>query len=644
MILAASAAKTLKKSFKGIVSTETITLQNQICLSDLPFLSTLYPSFTFRKLLGRSNYVCFASAKIETRGDAKLSGMLEKLKMRADSLGDGELADVQRVLGKEISPDEWKALAGSSKFCGDNQCKAETCWSTLARNKAMTADIVVVNHALLATDINMKVNAGGGAFSDGLLGQIDVLVVDEGHALEPVLVSQWTKEINDWELQEMSTSVNIGVDTALAFKSNTLISANTGYALEGVQDVLTNVQKFFLRLCDKSGEEWKKYSSALCLKNLSAGDPPALLALMREYEEENPVRLAKAGQALEAAVKFMEPAAEECRESKGAGLRQINKGIRAAKDLLEAVQIIAQALETKDGIVNSYGIFGASIDGWMRNNGQPGMTLRLVPLDVSPRARAIWEGVRSSILISATLTDLTDGSFRYARECVGFPDGPEVTVESPFSLETQQLIYITKGDRPQAEKGVYSFDELVDLLRVTEGRALALFTSRVELDWAAEQLTHLWASGQFPYRIMVQEKDSNKDKLAEAFKEDTHSVLLATKSFFTGFDAPGETLSLVALCKFPLPRFSVECRQQIAHWRKRGFPQWYERKSLTDMEQAYGRLIRSSGCRGILGLLDFRVMDPTTNVYKTARLGVNSIGSPITQDLAVVGQFLKNQG
>lgn len=643
IIHAVHKAKAKDKLYKGVVSTETITLQQQLFLKDLPFLHSLYGNFTYRKLMGRTNYVCFDSAKVQAKGNSSIDSMLQKLKTRADQLGDGEYGDVQRVLKKEITKEEFAMLAGSSQFCSDNQCKPEKCWSTLARNRAMSADIVVVNHALLATDIEMKVSAGGGAFSDGLLGQIDTLVVDEGHSLEPVLVSQWTKEITDWELSNMISNVDTGIDTALSYTQGASVAGEVGFALEGVQDVLNNIQKFFYRLAEKEKQKWSDYSGALSMKYLSGSDSPALLALMREYEEDNPKRLQKAEVALEKAIKYLDHSAEVCREQKGTGLRFINKGLRASKDLLESVRIIGKALETKDGIVNQWGTFGCSIDGWTRQrDGSPGMTLRLVPLDVSARAKAIWAEVRSCVLLSATLTDLTDGSFKYARQCVAFPDGPEVDVNSPFSLSTQQLIYITKADREPADLGVYSFEELVDLLLVTKGRALVLFTARKELDWAAQKLLQMRATGHFPYKVLVQERDSDKDKLAKQFKEDTHSVLIATKSFFTGFDAPGETLSLVAMCKFPLPRYSVECKQQMAHWRTRGFPKWYERKALTDMEQAFGRLIRSDGCRGILALMDFRVMDVNQRVYQTAKLGVNSVGSPITQDLNAVGTFLSN--
>jgi ATP-dependent DNA helicase DinG len=628
------------KSYRGVVSTETLTLQRQLTTKDLPFLSTLYPGFTFRKLMGRSNYLCLPSAKLNARGNALTDMMYQKLKTRQIDLRDGELSDVERVLKKTLTKDEWASLVGSSKFCADNQCKTDECYSTAARAKALTADLVVVNHALLATDTEMKLNSGGGVFADGMLGQIDCLVVDEGHRLEGVLIDQWTKKISDWELAEMSSSVLEGIDAAKNHVSNSTIGDTVFKGLESFTDVLNNTRKYFSAMAEKGNEDWKNNSFALCPKNHSSSDPAFLLTMMREFEEENPKRLAIVVEVLEKAVKYLGAAAELAADQKGSGLRKINKAIRASKDLSETAEIISKALESKDGVVSQYGAYGAIVDGWERRNGEKGMTLRLVPLDISTRAKNVWKENRTNILVSATLTDLTDGTLRYARESVGFPEGRELKVGTPFALADVQRAYITSARGDKVEGAQYSFEELVDLLKVSKGRALVLFTSRRELDEAAMRLRALYNSGEFPYRVLVQEKDSNKDTLADDFKEDTHSVLLATKSFFTGFDAPGETLSMVVMCKFPLPRYSVECKMMIVHWRKRGFPNWYSRLALTDLEQAFGRLIRSSGCRGILAMLDYRVVDSNTNVGRTAAIGMGAIGSPITYDMNAVGQFL----
>jgi Rad3-related DNA helicase len=632
-------AKAKGQIFRGVVSTETLTLQDQLVKKDLPFLSTLYKDFTYRKLMGRTNYLCLEVADNASVGDIVMNKIVEKLKARVTSLNNGERDDVEKVLGRELTNDQWSKIASSSSFCPDNQCSGDKCFSTKARAAALKADLVVVNHAILATDLEMK---GGDPLMDGMLGLFNVLAVDEGHQLEPVLVSQWTKELTERELETMAASVTDGVEIAKQAVSNHMISLTANDAMEDVRATLTNIKKFFYLLDEAGGGEWKDSSSALCLK-YPVGMPSGPLAFaMNEFETENPVRLAKVEKQLEEVIKYLEPALQTARENKVKGVRKISKGLRASRDLLDTVRIMAKALETDDGIISQYGTYGALVDGWKKKDGTPGMTIRLVPLDVSARAKALWgkPGGQTNILLSATLTDLTDGSFRYARECVAFPPSVEINVDTPFSLQTQQLVYITPATGTQVEGARYDFQELVNLVNASRGRALILFTSRKELDWAAEQLQRLRALGHFQFPIYVQEKDINKDKLMKSFKEDTHSVLLATKSFFVGIDVPGESLSLVALAKFPLPRFSAECRQQITHWRSRGFSRWYEREALTIFQQASGRLIRSSGCKGVVALLDFRAMDTTSNVYKTMKLGVDSLGSPITQNIGAVQQFV----
>lgn len=626
-----------KKTFRGIISTETLTLQRQIFNKDLPFLQTLYPNFTYRKLMGRTNYLCLNVADQAAVGDIFMSSLVTKLKTRQINLGDGEQADVERVLGRELTPDQWGRIASSSAFCADNQCSGDDCYSTKARANALTADLVVVNHAVLATDVEMKAGMPDG---DGLLGSFNCLVVDEGHQLEPVLVSQWTKELTERDLETMASSVAEGISHAQAAKSHNTIGFESDHALDAMRAVLANIKKFFMLL---EPNDWHGSCQAISMKFPMGMPSAALASAMNEYETENPQRLVMIEAQMEKTIKYLTQALGVAKEEKIKGVRKISKGARAAMDLMGTVQILAKALETKDGIIQQYGVFGALVDGWEKRDGTPGMTIRLVPLDVSQRAKAIWgvPGSQSNILLSATLADLTDGSFRYARQCIGFPDGPEIDVDTPFSLATQQLIYVTPANREQVEGARYSFSELVDLINVSKGRALILFTSRKELDWAAEQMLQLRAMGHIPYNVLVQTKDANKDKLAEQFKADTHSILLATKSFFVGVDVPGEALSVVALVKFPLPRFSAECKQQISHWRSRGFSKWYEREALTVFQQAAGRLIRSSGCKGVVALLDFRAMDTTSQVYKTSSLGVKSLGSPVTQDLNKVKAFLQ---
>lgn len=637
------ASKKDGKMFRGVVSTETITLQTQLVDKDLPFLATLYSGFSYRKLMGRSNYVCFNAAKIAARGNLAMYGLYEKLYKYRGNLEEGELADAERVLGFEIDGDTWSFLSGSADFCGDNQCDPSECFSSRARKLALSADIVVVNHALLAVHTEMVM---GDAEGEGLLGIIDALVVDEGHQLEPVLVSQWTKSIADWELQSMSGSITTALDLSKSFYKHGLTGVAVD-ALDDAQKALNGIMDFFVRYHHYYKEDWRGSEAALCSKTIAPGAPTGLLDAMLYFEDEIPGILENTIETLKKVDAAFKPIKEAIAEKKPKGVsRKVNKGHRAVRDLIEIFTILAQAIPTKDGIVQNYGYYGALVNGWERKTGEKGMTLRFVPLDISPKSANIWKLVDTPVMLSATLTDLTDGSFKYARTCVAFPAGAELRVASPFDMAQQQLVYITPAQLPKIDQEVrgaqFSFDELVNLLKASRGRSLVLFTSRAELDWTAQRLKmYQKLSKDLPYNVYVQERDSNKSKLMESFKNDVDSILLATKSFFVGIDVPGESLSSVIICKYPLPRFSPECRQQIAHWRSRGFPNWYQRESLTTFQQAAGRLIRSSGCKGVVALLDQRAYHQGEKVFATAQIGVNALGSPYTLDINYVEEFLR---
>lgn len=629
-------------SYRGVVSTETLTLQNQIFQKDLPFLANLYEGFTFTKLMGRSNYVCLNAAKDNAIGVASLDNLVQKLIARKDDLRDGEKADVERVIGRKLTKDEWEKIAGSSAFCGDNQCSPEYCSSAKARARAKTADIVVANHAILATDLDIRQNATSESQEDGILGTFETLIVDEGHQLAPVLVEQWTKELTMWELSNLNSSIVAGIEHAQNVMANDSIGRLTSESLDDVMDVFKNIQNFYSYILEREGADWKGSSSALCLKYLSGSIPEYLMFAMNEYETKNPERLAFAEQRLVKAIEYLKKAAVAGKEQKLKKWRKISKAMRSANDLLDTVRILSKAIETTDGIISQYGVYGATVKGWEKRDGTQGMTLRLKPMDISARAQYLWH-TKTNVVVSATLTDLTDGTFKYAKACIGFPErAKELRVSTPFDLQTQQLVYISpaKGEKVQEVRGAqFDFKELVALINASRGRALILFTSRMELDWASSEIIKLKNKGQFSYPILVQDSDSDKAELMEKFKNNIDSVLFATKSFFVGIDVAQESLSQVILCKFPLPQYSAECKQQVIYWRNRGFSRWYERESLTTLQQAAGRLIRSSGCKGVVSIIDHRVSDSKSSVYKTARIGVTALGSPYTINIEDVHGF-----
>jgi ATP-dependent DNA helicase DinG len=645
VIVAVQKAKKKKETYRGVVSTETLTLQDQIFKKDLPFLATLYKDFTYGKLMGRSNYLCFEVAKDNAIGVKELDALVTLLETRSTNLGDGEKSDVERVIGRKLDKEEWSKIAGSSTFCGENKCSPDVCYGAKARKVAKEVDILVVNHAVLATDLEIRSNAlpESGA-EDGLVGTFETLIVDEAHELAPVLVENGTKEVSLWELSAMGSTIIAGIEHAQLVLANASIGRIASETVDDIIDAFNSIQNFYVLLAEKAGEKWTNYSTAVCIKNLMMGQPQYIIHAMDVYEQQVPKLLEDALESIERIQKYLTKGVAVAFEEKLKKRVKISKALRTAGDLAGNVRILLAAMQTKDGIISEYGIYGVTIRGWeKKKDGSKGMTMRLKPMDVSGRAQYLFHN-KTNIFVSATLTDLTDGTFKYVKASTGFPSGAkELRVSTPFDLATQQMFYMTPatGTKVAHLRGAqFDFDELVDLIHAARGRSLVLFTSREELDWASDAVKVLQAQGVFPYDILVQERDADKAELMEKFKSDTHSVLFATKSFFVGIDVPGEALSAVWICKWPNPQYNAECKQQVIYWGGRGFKKWYERESLTTFQQGAGRLIRSSGCKGVVGVLDFRVSDRKESVFKSALTGVQAIGSPVTIKIDDVKTFL----
>lgn len=621
------------KTFRAVISTETITLQNQIVKKDIPMLEKFYGPLKYKKLMGRSNYLCLDSAHQEVVGDIGLNNLYMRLEGAGSRLTTGERDDVEKVLGITLENDQWAALTGSSDFCTDNKCSdSKRCFGAKARQEALAADIVVCNHSILATDVGMKRNSPALEEIGGILGTIDVLIVDEGHRLVPVFASHFTETVTGYEIYQMGIDISNGAD-----EIKKVANVPLAEVVEAVDDVKKLID-LSVQYYSYGVEEWKKSEDRFIFRTFRSATPD-FMPIMEEFEGTAVNRLTHVIGVLEKHKKITENALRDiAKPSKWAASR---KGLRKTVKLIEICAILRDSLLSQEGIVNHYGMFGVVVNGWYRNDGTKGISILLEPLDVSPQIKTLWGQCDTALLMSATLTDPThQDPYRFIKVSTGFPSEQVIKVESPFDSQTQQLVYVTAAQAPPMPGARFSFDELLYLLLLSQGRSLVLFTSRSELDEAALKLRLMQSENKFPYRILVQEADSDKQKLAKEFKEDTHSVLLGTDSFMTGFDAPGETLTQVILCKFTMPKYNAQMKQKISYWRSRGFPEYYSRAALEKFIQAAGRLIRSDECRGVFSLLDQAVLDKSSNVFKTASKGVNQLGSPITQDVNEVKGFL----
>jgi len=641
MITEILAGKKKKEHKRGIISTETLSLQAQLEFKDIPFLQKLYPGFTFKVLRGRSNYFCLDQGLQARIGDKALNSMVTMLQGRQDSLGDGTKKTCEKVLGRDIDPRDWKKIAGSTNFCNDNGCQPDSgCFAMKARAEAAVSDIVVINHALLQTDIDMK--NSGGPFADGLLGDFDYLVVDEAHSLADVLISGWTETLSEWEVMDLMNSMTKGITKSSTFFPSEVMSYYASQATDDLSDVMSSFIKFYGRLAAKNGDEWTGSSTSVSLKYVVGSQDAGFQATMREYEEENPKRLAAAENSIFQIKQHLEKTVTYIRDNDLKGVREISKGLRASKKVMELLGILKTAMESKNGIVFQFGVnYGVLVDGWVKRDGTNTCTIRMIPLDISSKAQALWKQADSTILMSGTLRDPVDNSFSYVKASLGFPEAKELIVDTPFDFRKNQLIYVTPANQRPVDDTVFSMNELLQLIHVTKGGTLVLCTSKRELNIVAEQLRALNASGALPYNVYVQEDGVDKNKLVEQFTHDTHSILIGLKSFFVGISIEGESLRHTAFIRFPNERYNTECRMMMEIWAKKGFRQWYAMRSLESFNQGKGRLIRTVTDRGLISILDIRMQDQTSNVFRTAKIGIDASGSYVTRDIGVVKQFME---
>jgi ATP-dependent DNA helicase DinG len=237
-----------------------------------------------------------------------------------------------------------------------------------------------------------------------------------------------------------------------------------------------------------------------------------------------------------------------------------------------------------------------------------GVFLKATPIDVSDRLRELlFDRVRAAVLTSATLA--VDGGFEYVKDRLGIEATDELLLPSPFRYEEQSILYVPRRmPEPQSPAFVdRAAEEVVKLLEMSRGRAFVLFTSYANMNAVAERV-----AGRIDYPMLIQ-GEAPKAALLETFRTTPGAVLFATASFWQGVDVAGEQLSCVIIDKLPFasPGDPVVAAR-IDRLRNRGgnpFGEYQVPVAILMLKQGLGRLIRSARDRGILAVLDSRLVE-----------------------------------
>jgi ATP-dependent DNA helicase DinG len=569
------------------VATSTIALQEQLVRKDLPLLQRALPfdvSFTLVK--GRGNYLCRRRLDLaldEEQGTPDLAGLGTDepvAQLRAIAAWAGGAHDGSRQgLPFRARGDVWDRVRAESGNCLGRACRHyEGCAYQASRRAAHEARLLVLNHHVLMADLALR--RSGATF----LPDIGALVVDEAHDLEDTACRHLGARVSAGGVRQVLGRLWSG-----SRRRGLLGDPALAELRRDVAELRTRARHLFERLAEaiqpRSGGVRGLGPDEIVEEDLSEG----LLDL--------------AGALDEVARSIQDP-----------GKRlEVQARVRTLRDLSEGVQAIARG-ETAGQV------------RWIESSGGDQSALCQAPVDVAPALREVlFEAVPSVVLVSATLASGDPPSFGFVRDRLGVPQPQECRIGSPFDYATQVRM-VVRGDLPDPGRDAQRFEDalpaaILEAVRRTDGGALVLFTSVRSLERAADRLAG--PVGDAGWDLLVQGRDLERPALLEAFRE-TSGVLLGLASFWQGVDVPGHALRHVVITRLPfeVPTHPLQvARHRLAE--ERGGDAFRDVSlplAALRLRQGFGRLIRRRDDRGMVTLLDPRLLTRRYGAFLLASL------------------------
>ncbi|HZQ67954.1 MAG TPA: ATP-dependent DNA helicase [Terriglobales bacterium] len=557
----------IRSAKRVIISTGTKNLQEQLFHKDIPFLEqALFPSGEGKLkvcyMKGRNNYLC--RKKLYDLTDQPVLSGLEEIEHyraiaaweKATHTGDrAELAALPEASAL------WHKLDARSDTCLGQKCSSwEKCFITEMHRRAMESDIIIVNHHLFFADLAIKQQAEY-APDAGILPEVGAVIFDEAHEIEDVAGSYFGVTVSNARVEELCR------DVEASLQRNHMLSA----AISGATKSLRERSMFFFAL-------------------LPQGEGRFSFENRREFMEENGdefLSLQSALIRLRSELENMPSKPEE-----------VFNFSRRTQELQVQLGFL---MESEDP--NTVFWIERRRGGREKSN----VFLQATPIDVAPILKAtVFEKLDCAVLTSATLA--VGGGFEYMKRRLGLEHTREVVLPSHFDYQSQAILYVPPDlpDPRTPQFAAKAADRIRRMLEITRGRAFVLFTSYAQMNEIYQRLL-----GELEFPMLLQ-GDAPKSALLEEFRLTPNAVLFATSSFWQGVDVQGEQLSCVIIDRLP---FAVPSDPVVAARVKsidaeggNAFFQYQVPAAVITLKQGFGRLIRSLHDRGLLALLDNRIL------------------------------------
>lgn len=623
-----------------VISTGTINLQQQLVEKDIPAAADIIGKKIKAVLLkGRQNYLCLRrldDAVSDIEGDmfAADREIVESIDSWAATTPSGSRSDLSFMPPESV----WTRVNSESDACMGARCPhRDRCFVMKVRKEAADANIIVVNHHLLFADIESRMS-GVGYDDTAVLPPYHRIVFDEAHGIEDSATSFFSETINRFKVMKQ---LNLLFRTYKGAVSGFLVQVS---AVSSAEDVMDNAvssinsvrdcmfaldqlardameSDFTLRLHSETLPRFRTVLKAMDALSISLGGFTSMVREVLDGVDDDDRDV---------------PSYFECRAILG-----------RLEDLVSLCKKFTEYDQHEDTVF------------WMQKirippkkaGDEPQLYVQFTqtPLDIAPLMNmGVFEPMSSVVCTSATLRTGESFSFWLRRTGASFVDEDRLlkkVFDSPFPYRTN-AIFAVPNDAPFPDSGGYQgyIEEAVpELVLAAGGRTLVLFTSY-------DSLRHAYTS-IYPRLIkeeisVYRQGDDDRFRLLEKFRDDRRSVLFATDSFWEGVDVPGDSLSQVVIVKLPfsVPNDPVFAARAEAVEKRGGSPfmELSVPQAVIKFRQGFGRLIRRSDDRGVVVVLDRRIVEKRYGKIFTASVPMTRrMYNPLGDIIGAVERFLK---
>ena len=595
----------IQNNTRVVVSTNTINLQDQLIQKDIPDLrAALKLDLRAAVLKGRGNYLCprrFENLRQYGPRNADEMRVLAKVlvwQMQNES-GDRNELNLNGNPEREV----WLKISAEDDACTTDTCIKRTggaCPFHRAKSAAQTAHLLIVNHALLLSDV---------ATGSKVLPEYSYLIVDEAHHLESATTNALSFRLTQFDMDRMLKEIggsNAGVlGRVLGETKDTLRPSDFGL----LQQKISRATDMAFRLQEQNREFFNTLSEFATLQR--EGQPQSnyswqarILPATRTLPHWDDVEIKwdETGGTMNLLLNALQEIHKAASDLYADGHDNLEDVI---SDIGNVYRRLNEAYNNMTGMISQP---NQGLVYWIEVNPRgEKLSLNAAPLRVGPMIEEnLWHQKASVILTSATLT--AHNEFQYLRNTLGADEADELQLGSPFDYESSTLLYVA-NDIPEPNVSGYqqTLDRsLIATAKATGGRMLVLFTSYTALKKTAQAITGPLAREDI--YVYEQGDGASPNALLESFKSTERAVLLGTRSFWEGVDVPGEALSVVVITKLP---FDVPTDPLIAarsEMYEDSFNEYYLPEAILKFRQGFGRLIRTASDRGIVAILDRRVL------------------------------------